>query len=184
MWLFFVVFTVPHPSANAAGWPLVHCKGKSQSDTGITLAAQTSEPCLCGQGRTVRHTGEFSTGNQDKQQIGGIKCQRGHCLLKRLVIKKRWNSKRILKTFTYGLQFKGMPLVKLQACWSLSTCLDVLSKDKHTCLNAVLRRAWDDEGNGEIIFPAAAELWFTFHLLFQQSVYFHWALVWILVFWQ
>lgn len=85
---FFVVLTVPHPSANAAGWPLVHSKGKSQSDTGITLAGQTSEPCLCGQGRTVRHTGEFSTGNQDKQQIGGIKCQRGHCLQKRLVIKK------------------------------------------------------------------------------------------------
>lgn len=38
-------------------------------------------------GRTVRHTGEFSAGNLDKKQVGGIKWQRGHCLLRWLVKK-------------------------------------------------------------------------------------------------
>lgn len=48
----------------------------------------------------------------------------------------------------------------------LHVCLSALpSKDELTCLSAVLRRSLDDEINGEILFPEAAELWFTFHLL-------------------
>lgn len=60
----------------------------------------------------------------------------------------------------------------------------LLGKDEGTFLSAVLRRGLDDEANGEIIFPEAEELSFTFHLPFQQRVYFHWALAWILVLWQ
>lgn len=41
-----------------------------------------------GRRRTVRHADKFSMSNRNKQQIGGIKCQRGHWPL-------RWLMKKI-----------------------------------------------------------------------------------------
>lgn len=43
-------------------------KGNSEAEGRITVAGQTSEAVLCGQGRRmVRHKGEFSIGNRNKQ---------------------------------------------------------------------------------------------------------------------
>lgn len=108
------------------------------------MAGQTSEAVLCGQGRrTVRHKGEFSIGNRNKQWIGGIKCRRGHCLLSWLV--KQWlNNKNISKKFYLSVQCIGPnseKCPKTHGCWSLSKCWGaVFSKVEGTCLSAVLRR--------------------------------------------